>query len=251
MIFCCHRDSWLVIFFTTPDLPQPQIIYVGAWDAFCFFSLSTLSTLLPPVFFGGGIPDKPSPSPEVLFLTMIVVDRALYTWYRGDRRDEENTVATAASKTLAFASMKAPSGVGVVETTPGFCGWVWEGQWLFFCFFFKWRSNWREGTCAGVGSNSWLWFVFFLLAKRRRFLSYVHTWLDVHSLGHGTWSLNLRIVDNVESIEREGSSLVNCDATSYSFVTSEISWYPRSWEYMPIMIYVYIMYLQNVLYIKL
>jgi len=42
----------------------------------------------------------------VLFLTMIVVDRALYTWYRGDRRDEENTVATAASKTLAFASMK-------------------------------------------------------------------------------------------------------------------------------------------------
>lgn len=58
---------------------------------------------------------------------MIVVDRALYTWYRGDRRDEENTVATAASKTLAFASMKA------------FWSWGWKQPGVggvVFCFFF-------------------------------------------------------------------------------------------------------------------
>lgn len=132
MILCCHRDSWLVIFFTTPDLlDKPKSFILD--HAFCFF-LSVHYPPSPACFFWGGYTDKPSPSPEVLFLTMIVVDRALYTWYRGDRRDEENTVATAASKTLAFASMKVALELGL-ETKPRFCGWVWEGQWLCFVFF--------------------------------------------------------------------------------------------------------------------
>ena len=55
MILCCHRDSWLVIFFTTPDLlDKPKSFILD--HAFCFFSFSTLSTLPSMFFFGGGIP---------------------------------------------------------------------------------------------------------------------------------------------------------------------------------------------------
>lgn len=150
MIFCCPRHRSVGhFFFTTPGLldnPKSFILDHGILNGMpSFFSLSTLSAI-PRVFFFGEIPDKPSPSPEVLFLTMIVVDRALYTWYRGDRRDEENTVATAASKTLAFASMKAVGGVGVGNNPGKVGGFGWHSGCVVF---YKRRSNWREGTCAG------------------------------------------------------------------------------------------------------
>ena len=134
----------------------------------------------PPLFFGGYLwyPSVFSPGfpSEVLFLTMIVVDRALYTWYRGDRRDEENTVATAASKTLVIASMK----VGVfVVIHRGFGPTVWVGWFGWTCLFidfFLWRKLGGEENVGGCDFVD----VIFLDSKNK--VQVFGTWLFIKDL---------------------------------------------------------------------
>ena len=62
MIFCCHRIKVGQFFLPHLTYHNPKSFILDHRDAFCFFSLSTLSTFPFRVFFGfGGIPDIYSP----------------------------------------------------------------------------------------------------------------------------------------------------------------------------------------------
>ncbi len=107
---------------------------------------------------------------------MIVVDRALYTWYRGDRRDEEITVATAASKTLVIASMKVGVFV-VIHRAFGPTVWVgWFGWTCLFVDFFLWRKLGGEENVGGCDFVD----VIFLDSKNK--VQVFGTWLFIKDL---------------------------------------------------------------------
>ena len=104
-----------------------------------------------------------------------------------------------------------PFGVGV-GNNPGWAG-------LCFVFFFKVEIKLERRNMCRVGSNYWC-DLFFLDSKKAEVFDLCTYMIGCSFIGAWHLKLRLRIVDNVESIERGGSNLVNCDATSYSFVTS-------------------------------